>query len=335
MRRRQFLQWGSAALAAGWCPGLATAADVAAGPAAGSGTGLVLDPRFLQHVLAPGHPESPQRLAAVQVRLQQAGLVQACAPVPLLDGAEAHLYSIHTPAHVDAIRRDYGDTHDHALLAVAAGLGAVTEVCEGRLRNAFCAVRPPGHHARNTGREEGFCFYNSVAVAARFAQRAFGLSRILIVDWDYHHGDGTELAFYDDPGVLFFSTHDYLSYPGTGHPGRRGEGAGEGYNINVHLPCGATDRDMLQAFESRLLPAAEAFRPELVLISAGFDSRIDDLLGCHAISDAGFAELTRRVMDIAGRHCDGRIVSMLEGGYNLDGLAGAAEAHLSALLGAM
>jgi acetoin utilization deacetylase AcuC-like enzyme len=159
-----------------------------------------------------------------------------------------------------------------------------------------------------------------------------GWQRILIVDWDYHHGDGTESFFYEEPSVLYFSTHDWDAYPGTGDPARRGANAGLGYNVNVSLPCGATDADIVAAFTTQLVPAADAFMPDLVLISAGFDSRIDDRLGCFDVTDAGFAQLTRIVMAIAARHCQGRLVSLLEGGYNVRGLASAVETHVRTLL---
>jgi acetoin utilization deacetylase AcuC-like enzyme len=198
------------------------------------------------------------------------------------------------------------------------------------VKNAFCASRPPGHHARNTGQEEGFCYFNHIAIAARYLQQQ-GYQKILIVDWDYHHGDGTEWAFYDDPTVLCFSTHDMFSYPGTGSPSRTGTGAGEGFNINVHLPCESGDAEIKAAFEKLLIPAATAFEPDFILVSAGFDSRKDDLLGCFDITDAGFAELTQIVKNLALQHCQGRLVSVLEGGYNLEGNASAMLAHLTAL----
>ena len=155
--------------------------------------------------------------------------------------------------------------------------------------------------------------------------------RILIVDWDYHHGDGTEFFFYDDPTVLFFSLHDWHSYPGTGDPARKGDGEGYGYNINVHLNCGATDSDLRQTLVDKLLPAAEKFQPDFVLISAGFDSRKDDLLGCFNFSDSGFYDATKIVLDIANKYANGKIVSLLEGGYYPEGVANGVQAHLTSL----
>jgi acetoin utilization deacetylase AcuC-like enzyme len=185
----------------------------------------------------------------------------------------------------------------------------------------------------NTGMEEGFCYYNNVAIAARYAQEVLGFGRVLIVDWDYHHGNGTQDAFYSDPSVLFFSTHNAFAYPQTGDPLLSGEGAGKGYNINVHLECGSGDSQFLTALDERLMPAAGDFEPEFVLISAGFDSRRGDPLGCFDITDNGFAEATKRVMAIADTHAQGRIVSALEGGYNVEGVGMAATAHIAALCG--
>ncbi|MCI0590186.1 MAG: histone deacetylase [Gammaproteobacteria bacterium] len=298
----------------------------------GAGTGYVFETLYMEHWLSPGHPESPMRLAAIRDKMEDTGLVNDVVKVRPLDNVHSHLLRVHDEAHIASIRARYGKTHIVAMHAVAGALAAVTEVCEGRLRNAFCAVRPPGHHAANTGKEEGFCFYNTVAVAARYAQAVHGINKVLIIDWDYHHGNATEAVFYDDPTVLYFSTHDYHAYPGTGDPRRKGAGPGYGYNINVHLDCGATDADIVSAFDQRLLPAADVFEPDLVLISAGFDSRKDDLLGCFDVTDDGYVAITQRAMDIAGRHCRGRLVSVLEGGYNLDGLASSVAAHVETLL---
>ncbi len=297
-------------------------------------TGLAYDPLFLEHWLEPGHPESPQRFSRIMESLAQHGLLQKTIGIKPLDQVEPQVLHIHTDAHLASVRRRYGHSHKVAMTAAAAGVAAIDAVCKGRLDNAFCVTRPPGHHALNTGKERGFCFYNTVAIAARHAQVAYGLERILIVDWDYHHGNGTEAAFYEDPSVLFFSTHDHRAYPGTGDPRRRGAGKGEGYNVNVHLDCGADDRDILTAFDRYLLPTLKSFSPDLVVVSAGFDSRKDDTLGCFDITDDGFVALTKMVMDIADRHCKGRLVSVLEGGYNLPGLAKSATVHVKTLTGA-
>ncbi len=337
MNRRCFLET-SASLILGAVPlsGLTTEkpSDHARFPprAKNHRTGVAYDPSFLEHWIAQGHPESPDRFIAIVERLKQDGLLEKTEKIDLFDDAESHLPRIHTAGHIASIKQRHPEAHKAAVAATAAAISATTAVCQGKINNAFCAIRPPGHHAMNTGREEGFCFYNTVAVAARYAQQTHGMEKILIVDWDYHHGNGTETAFYDDPSVLFFSTHDQYAYPGTGDPRRIGTGEGKGYNINVHFDCDATDQDILSAFTDHLLPVAEAFKPDLVLISAGFDSRKDDTLGCFSVTDDGFAKLTRMMTGLAARHCEKRLVSVLEGGYRLPGLASAAAAHVKALL---
>ena len=260
------------------------------------------------------------------------GIDRDVVDLPLATDPMSSIRAHHTAEHVDSVSR-IDVTGRVAELAVAGALGAVDAVAGGRVKNAFCASRPPGHHANNTGREEGFCFYSNAAIAARYAQRVHGLERVLIVDWDYHHGNATQNAFYDDPSVLFFSTHDWQAYPGTGDPSLTGEGAGEGFNINVHLDCGARDVDMLRAWDSKLLAAAASFRPDFIIVSAGFDSRQDDLLGCFALTDDVFRRMTRTVMDLADDYTGGRLVSLLEGGYNVEGNALASAAHVETLLG--
>lgn len=294
-------------------------------------TGFVSDDRYLNHTLGDGHPESPERLKAILRRLKSLRLDDAVTSIaPSIDPI-SYIRTIHPESHIKRIAEQ---AHDESIcrLAVSGVLDAVDAVCTGEVSNAFCAVRPPGHHASYKG-EYGFCFYNNVAIAARYAQKKYKLARILIVDWDYHHGDGTEWAFYDDPTVLFFSTHALYAFPGTGAADKTGKGEGKGFNINVPLPRGADDKAILKAFKGRLLPAANTFRPDLILISAGFDSRKEDLLGDFTVTDAGFAELTKLVMSIARDHCNSRVVSILEGGYNTKGLALAVESHIETLLG--
>jgi acetoin utilization deacetylase AcuC-like enzyme len=212
-------------------------------------------------------------------------------------------------------------------------LAAVEAVMAGEITNAFAAVRPPGHHA-SAEQGMGFCLYNHVAVAARHLQAAHGLQRVLIADWDVHHGNGTQAIFAADPTVLFCSTHQAPHYPGTGAREERGTGAGEGFSLHVPLPAGSDGAAVLAAWRQELLPAAEAFAPEFVLISAGFDGRAGDPLGDFRLQDGDFATLTRLLMAVAQRHAGGRLVSVLEGGYDLPGLAAAAAAHVGALQGA-
>ncbi len=294
-------------------------------------TGWVSDERYLRHTLGQRHPESPERLRAILRQFKEGGLEQAVVPIMPEADPLPYIRMVHSEDHIEKVAQQ---AHDEAIcrLAVSGALSAVDAVCAGEVKNAFCAVRPPGHHAANNG-EFGFCFYNNVAIAARYAQRQHQLSKILIVDWDYHHGDGTEWAFYEDPSVLTFSTHALHAFPGTGAADKIGRGPGEGFNLNVPLPRGAGDRDILRAFDERLIPAAEDFRPDMILISAGFDARQGDPLGDFTITDAGFAKLTELVMSLAATYSESRMVSILEGGYNTEGLALAVDAHVRGLLG--
>ena len=281
----------------------------------------------------PGHPESPRRLEALAKKIRDTGLDRHTRAIKPLTDPLPWLDSIHSREHIEHIRR-LPIAGNIAALAVSAALSAVDAVCRGEVGNAFCAVRPPGHHAHNLGYEEGFCYYNSIAVAARYAQKVHGCGKVLIIDWDYHHGNGTEEAFYSDPSVLFFSTHKWRAYPVTGDPARKGRGEGLGYTLNVDLPAGTTDMDMLSAWDRELIPAAEKFKPDLVLISAGFDARKDDTLGDFCITDDGFRRMTRQALALAGLAGKGRVVSLLEGGYNPEGLAHGVAAHLEELLAA-
>jgi acetoin utilization deacetylase AcuC-like enzyme len=219
-----------------------------------------------------------------------------------------------------------------ARLAAGAVADAVTRVVGGEDRRAFCLIRPPGHHAL-ADRAMGFCLLNNIAVGARVALDELDLARVLIVDWDVHHGNGTQDIFYSDPSVFFFSTHQWPLYPGTGRADETGEGRGIGSTMNFPFPAGSGRAEILGAVRNSLMPAAEKFRPELLLISAGFDSRIGDLLGQFTLTDDDFADLTRAVMEMAERHAAGRLVSLLEGGYNLSGLASAATRHVETLAG--
>lgn len=298
-------------------------------------TGLVSDQRYLEHAQGGTHPESPARLRAIHKQLKISGMDKQLITIPTnaanLDPL-TYIKMIHSEKHIAAAGKQ---AHDDSIcqLAVSGALSAVDAVCTGKVTNAFAAIRPPGHHAANNG-EFGFCFYNNVAIAARYAQKKHGLKKILIVDWDYHHGDGTEWAFYDDPSVLFFSTHALYAFPRSGSAEKTGMGKGKGYNINVPLPRGADDKLAVKAFTDQLMPAAEMFKPDLVLISAGFDSRHDDLLGDFNFTDKGFAKLTKLVMGIAKKHSGSRIVSLLEGGYNVKGLSLAVDAHIRELCNA-
>jgi acetoin utilization deacetylase AcuC-like enzyme len=214
-----------------------------------------------------------------------------------------------------------------ALAAAGSVLSAVDAVIGGRARRAFCAVRPPGHHA-SAERGMGFCVFNNVAIGARHARRQHGVERVLIADWDVHHGNGTQEVFWADGSVMFFDTHQHPWYPGTGLADQTGEGRGRGLILNRPFPSGAGRREIVTAFRNVLVPAADRFRPDLVMISAGFDSRVGDPLGQFTLSDQDFSELTDILLAIAEKHANGRLVSVLEGGYALDGLERAVAAHL-------
>jgi acetoin utilization deacetylase AcuC-like enzyme len=268
--------------------------------------------------------------------------------IPPRAATEDEVAACHTRKYIDIVKHDVaqgyealstGDTPlspdslEVALQAVGGVLNAVDAVVERRVQNGFCAVRPPGHHA-TPGRGMGFCIFNNVAIAARYAQRRHGIERVLIADWDVHHGNGTQDIFYADGSVFCFSTHQHPWYPGTGRPHETGEGAGRGATLNCPFPAGSGRAEILGAFQDKLLPAARDFQPDLVLISAGFDSRLGDPLGRFTLSDTDFADLTSVMLEIAGTYAGGRLVSVLEGGYSLDGLASAAVAHVAALRGA-
>jgi acetoin utilization deacetylase AcuC-like enzyme len=310
-------------------------------------TGLALDDVVEHHDSGPNHPESPARVAAIRGAFQRAGLVERCTKIQWHNAARADLAAVHTENYVDLVEREIGLGRSHlstgdtpigkgsweaALAAAGMAMGAVEQVAKGKLENAFCVVRPPGHHASPV-RGMGFCIFNNVAVAARYAQRKFGLERVAIVDWDVHHGNGTQDIFYEDGRVHFFSTHQAPWYPGTGWPDETGRGKGLGKILNVPLPAGSGMAEVGSAFRNRWVPAMRDFAPDLILISAGFDGRKGDPLGGFLLEDGDFRELTAMVLDVAGKYCGHRVVSVLEGGYQLAGLASAAVAHLQALMG--
>ena len=308
-------------------------------------TGLLYDPVYKQHVTGTGHPERPERYDAAVQALEREGLVKELERIQARPATDDELALCHPRDYIATVKRDVargmhdlstGDTAigprslDVALRAVGGVLNAVDSVAAGRVKNAFCIVRPPGHHATPV-RGMGFCIFNNVAIAARYAQRRHGIARVLIADWDVHHGNGTQDVFYADPSVFFFSTHQSPWYPGTGAADETGEGAGKGTTMNCPFPAGAGRTEVLGAFQKQLVPAVDAFQPELILLSAGFDSRAGDPLGRFKLTDEDFADLTRVMMDLADRHAGGRLVSLLEGGYNLAGLGAGVASHVQTL----
>lgn len=302
---------------------------------------LIEHPIFLEHLVPSGHPERPARLQAIADRLDRpefSALIREEAPA----AAESAIVAVHSERHVAALRagsaaeavvRIDSDTFlsprsfEAAVHAAGAVCRAVDAVIQGSATNAFCAVRPPGHHAEPET-AMGFCLLNSAAIGARHAQRGHGLSRVAIVDWDVHHGNGTQAVFWNDPSVLYASTHQWPLYPMTGAENE----VGMGNIVNVPLPAGTAGKGFRDAFSARILPRIEAFAPELILVSAGFDAHWRDPLAELALETDDFAWATRAIMEVADRVAGGRIVSALEGGYDLDGLADSTAAHVEALM---
>ena len=304
------------------------------------------DEKCRKHDAGAGHPEQPARYDAVLAGLKDAGLHAAMREIGPRAVQREDLLLVHEARYLDLVEREIregrdqlstGDTGigthswDAAMAAAGCAMAATDAVVKGDAKTAFCLVRPPGHHA-SAGRGMGFCIVNNIALAARHAQKRLGIGRVLIVDWDVHHGNGTQDIFYEDGSVFLFSTHLSPWYPGTGRADETGEGAGKGATLNCPLPAHSGRAEIFECFERKLVPAMEKFRPELVLISAGFDSREGDPLGQFLLTDADFADLTRLVRGIADSHAQGRVVSVLEGGYSLRGLASAAAAHVAALM---
>jgi acetoin utilization deacetylase AcuC-like enzyme len=305
-----------------------------------------LDPRYLEHIAGFQHIESPLRLEAVQAMLQETGLERRLIQVAPRMATRADLRLVHSPELIDQVEatseRDFTsldpdtlasrESFEVASLAAGGCLALLDATLAGEVEGGFAFVRPPGHHA-TPRRAMGFCLFNNVAIAAAHALLHHNLSRILIVDWDLHHGNGTQDAFWQRPEVLYFSTHQYPYYPGSGALRECGAGPGEGFTVNVPLPGGLGDADYVAVFERLLVPVAEAFRPQLVLCSAGFDALEGDPLGAMQVSPEGFAALARIVLRIARAHAQGRALFVLEGGYSLRGLALASHHVLHELLG--
>jgi acetoin utilization deacetylase AcuC-like enzyme len=311
-------------------------------------TGLVYHPAYLDHDMGAGHPESPERLRAIMQRLEQAGTLRRLTRIDPREAEDGWITQVHTAHYVAALKQHAPTSGRVALdpdtsmspgsltaayLAAGGALAGVDAIVNKQVDHVFCAVRPPGHHAE-AGRAMGFCLFNNVAIATRYVQKKYGLKRVLIVDWDVHHGNGTQHSFEDDPSVLFFSTHQYPHYPGTGRATERGTGAGEGSTINVPMEPGESDEEYRAIFQETLVPAADGFKPEFVIVSAGFDAHRDDPLAGMGLTETGYADLTHIVAGIAKRHANGRVLSSLEGGYKLSALAASVDAHITALLDA-
>jgi len=311
-------------------------------------TGLAQDKRFQQHRTGPGHSERPERLAAIAKALSERGLDRECVPISVSPIDMELVRRVHQDSYLQRLKKactegwPYIDVPDSSIcpesfeiarLAAGCVVNAVDEVMAGRIDNAFCAGRPPGHHAERH-LSMGFCLLNNVAIAAQYLIDRHGLSRVAILDWDVHHGNGTQHIFEDDPRVLFISMHGHpgIVYPGTGYASERGRGAGAGFTINIPMLPPSGDAEWQRAFADPILPAIERFQPEFLLISSGFDAHERDPLAPLELTTEMFGWMTDRVVEAARRLCRGRLVSVLEGGYDLAALSDCVALHVSRLL---
>jgi acetoin utilization deacetylase AcuC-like enzyme len=308
-------------------------------------TGIVKDRRYMEHDMGPFHVETPQRLESIY-RMIEEKIVFSLATVEPRPATEEELMLIHTPYHVNLVKSTAGKDHvqldpdtstsakswEVACLAAGGVLNAVDSIMDGKIQNGFALVRPPGHHAE-ASRAMGFCLFNNIAIGAAHLIKKHELERILIVDWDLHHGNGTQNSFYNSNEVLYFSTHQFPHYPGTGHWNEVGEGEGEGFTINVPLTSGKTDVDYLSIYKKILRPVTAEYKPDFILVSAGFDIYEGDPLGGMLITKQGFAALSAELVDLAAVFSQDRILFILEGGYNLQGLQDGVEQVLFQLGG--
>jgi len=307
--------------------------------------GIVRDEIFLEHITDDYHPENPNRLKYIYAMLNSIdkdGVIYAAPRV----ATHEEIALIHDPAYISSIaatdgkmqRRLDPDTvtspksYEAACLAAGGVLQLADMLFAGEIQNGFALVRPPGHHAERN-KAMGFCLFNNIAIGARYLEKKYGLKRIAIVDYDLHHGNGTQHSFYEDSSILYFSTHQYPYYPGTGWYNETGEGNGKGYTINIPLSYGMGDDDYEYAFREVLIPITEQYKPEAVLVSAGFDSYYNDPLGGMAVTEGGFATMTRILTEIADKHCNGKVLCSLEGGYDLNGLTTSVKAVTMELKG--
>ena len=311
-------------------------------------TAFVYHPDLLQHDTGEGHPERRARLQAIlQSASEQPWWDDLLHLQPQLAPREA-LLRVHSAGHLNQIAAlDQVDqpvqvsldtigspgTHRAARLAAGAPIAAIDALLNNQADNAFCCIRPPGHHAEND-KIMGFCFLNNAAIAAQYLRSACDIERVAIIYWDVHHGNGTQHSFESDESVFYFSIHQHPHYPGTGAANEHGVGKGQGLTLNIPVPAGSTDEDFYHHFSTTLVPAIDSFQPQFILLSAGFDAHHRDPLGQLMLSTEAYEKLTELVLDLSTRHCQGRLVSLLEGGYDLEATAAAVTAHIKALLGA-
>ena len=309
-------------------------------------TGIVEDNRYMDHVANGYHPESHQRLEVLYGMMREPGMEGNYVEIKPRMATQEELELIHVPTYIRLVASTAGhamsmldpDTYacsksyETAKLAAGGTLSAVDRVMKGELDNAFAFIRPPGHHAE-ANRAMGFCLFNNVAIAAGYALEAYKIGKALIIDWDLHHGNGTQHSFYERADVLYFSTHQYPYYPGTGFFGETGSGPGKGFTVNVPLSAGPGDGEYFRIFEEILEPIALEFKPDIVFVSAGFDIYYQDPLGGMQVTPEGFANLAKIILEFAQKTCKGKVIFVLEGGYHLEGLRDSARQVLKAMRG--
>ncbi len=305
------------------------------------------DSCFIEHITGD-HPEGPDRLESILEAIEKNDLASKLLSVDKRVDVDKWIESVHTPEYINRFRQAcengqaYIDSpesaicaksYDIARVAVSVTLAACDMIMAGEAKNGFCALRPPGHHAERS-QSIGFCMFNNIAIACRYLQKHHGLERILILDWDVHHGNGTQHSFESDPTVFFCSLHQHPAtlFPGTGWPQEQGEGIGRSFSMNLPLQPEADDTECLEQFRERFIPKAHEFRPDFILISAGFDGHVDDPLAELKMTETGFIQMTQELMTLADLYCNGRMMSILEGGYNLDSLSNCVVEHIKCMM---
>ncbi len=297
-------------------------------------TGFVYDERYLMHTTFEGHPESHYRLVAIVNGLRENGLLEKLLPIEAEPARQRWIEAVHNIRYIVRFEEaclmglpdfDHQDnsicreTYEIALLAVGGVLRAVDKMMEGLIDNAFCAVRPPGHHA-GYDRAMGFCYFNNIAIAARYLQQQWGIKRVGVIDFDVHHGNGTQQIFEEDDSVFYYSIHEHPSFafPGTGREFEEGVAAGTGFTLNTPILPGRGDMDYRKKLTTEMVPAFKKFKPEVILVSAGFDAHSSDLMSGINLTAEGYKFISKTIVNLANRYADGRLISILEGGYNLE-----------------